>query len=182
MKNASEPPVLEVAADTSLLIAEYQANLTLWQHDDILRQHRNTTFLNVNTLLLTVLAALTALKAPTHYLGATAIVFSIFGIAVSRVWHKVQIRNSEYIRFRRLQLKSIEARLPGVTTFENTYEAFYRLNEVTFHSNDVPFCISESAKARSTMTEGRLPTVVSLLWLTIGTTGFVAILVIYFVE
>lgn len=153
------------------LLAEYEANIALWQHDDSLRQQRSATFLTVSTVLLTALAALTALQAPLGYVGAIALIFSVFGMIVCRVWHVVQLRNAEYVRFRRLQLLSIEARLPGLTTFKNTYEAFYKGAEVRFLAIGDKFSVSTKAKGRSTVSEGLLPLLVGALWLIVGLAG-----------
>jgi len=75
------------------LMAEYQVNVALWQHDDSLRQQRNGNFLTVNTVLLAALGALSALQAPLPYLGAIGVAFGVFGAIVCRVWHVVQVRN-----------------------------------------------------------------------------------------
>lgn len=128
--------------DHQSFLAEYEANVALWQHDDSLRQQRSATFLTVNIVLLTALAALIGLRARPSYLGAIAFVFSVFGVIVSWVWHTVQLRNPEYVRFRRFQLQSIEARLSGLTTFRNTYDAFYKGEEVNFLAIEDRFSIS----------------------------------------
>jgi hypothetical protein len=64
-------------------------------------------------VLLSALAAVIALGAPLRYLGVIAVVFSAFGATVCRVWHVTRARNAEYVRFRRFQLRSIEARRRG---------------------------------------------------------------------
>jgi hypothetical protein len=160
-------------ADPQALLAEYEANVALWQHDDLLRQQRSSTFLTVNTVLLTAMAALAALQVPLHYLGAMAFVFSLFGMVVSRFWHVVQVRNGEYVRFRRFQLLSIEARLPGLTTFRNTYDAFYGRKEIGFLATEASFSLSKAAQHRSTVSEGRLAIVMGVLWAIIGAGGLV---------
>ena len=166
MTGPTDPPVKR-----DELLAEYEANVALWQHDDSLRQQRNGTFLTVNTVLLTALAAVTALQAPIPYVGAIALVFSVFGVIVCRVWHVVQLRNAEYVRFRRYQLRSIEARLPGLTTFRNTYDAFYQGAEVKFPETGESFRVSTTAQRRSTLSEGLLPVLIGVFWSIIGAAG-----------
>jgi hypothetical protein len=154
------------------LLAEYQANVSLWQHDDVLRQQRTTTFLAINTVLITAVAAMTALEAPLRYLGLAAVGLSIFGIAICRVWKIVHVRNRDYARFRRLQLQSIEARLPGgLTTFRLTNEAFEKKAPITFPFTAASFTIAERARTSSAATEERLPVLLGILWLTIGAVG-----------
>ena len=161
-------------AERQALLAEYQANVSLWQHDDVLRQQRTTTFLAINTVLLTALAAMTALKAPLLYFGLTAFGLSLFGIAICRVWKIVHVRNREYARFRRLQLQSIEARLPGgLTTFRLTNEAFEKKVPITFPFTAASFTIVERARTSSAGTEERLPVLLGILWFTIGAAGAV---------
>lgn len=157
--------------DRDALIAEYKANIALWQHDDSLRQQRNRTFLTVNTVFFTALAALTTLQAPMRYVGAIALAFSVFGMIVCRVWYVVQRRNAEYVRFRRYQLRSIEARLPGLTTFRNTYDAFYNGVEVRFPAIEDSFCVEMKAQRRSTLSERLLPLLIGVLWSLIGLAG-----------
>ncbi len=159
------------SVDCHVLLAEYEANVALWQHDDSLRQQRSGTFLTVNTVLLTALGALTALQAPLRYVGVLALVFSVFGMIVCRVWHVVQLRNAEYIRFRRYQLRSIEARLPELTTFTNTYDAFYKGAEVKFPATGDSFRVEMKAQRRSTLSEGLLPVLIGVFWSIVGLAG-----------
>ena len=81
------------------LLAEYEANVALWQHDDSMRQQRSGNFLTVNSILLATLAAVLVLNAAFLYLGIVAILFSVFSVLLSRVWHQVLARNAEYNKF-----------------------------------------------------------------------------------
>lgn len=159
------------------LLAEYHANVELWKHDDSLRQDRQRNFLTVTTVLLATLAALAGLRVPVVYAAGIASFFALYGILICRVWHAVQIRNAEYVRFRRFQLWSIEARLPDLTTFTNTYAAFYENKDVSFAGLNDRFALHSQARNRSTLNEGKLPLLVGLLWAAIGATGL-AILII----
>ena len=145
----------------------------LWQHDDMLRQQRTATFLAINAALLTALAAMTALKTPLLYVGITMSVLSLFGISTCFVWKAVHRRNREFMRFRRLQLASIEARLPGLTTFRHTLEAFERGGSITFPATGVRFAVAEDARTGSAATEEQLPVLLGVLWLTVGIAGAV---------
>ena len=154
------------------LLVEYQANVELWKHDDMLRQQRNSNFLAVNTILLVGLGAVIGLKPPLQYLGAIDILFSIFGLFLCVIWNKVQVRNSEYVRFRRFQLQHIESKLHNVDTFTNTYKAFYNNEDIDYGKNIEPFKLSSKAKKRSTLSEGLLPILLGWLW---GVAGLVGI-------
>ena len=168
---AVEPVPTLSDSEQKALLAEYQANVTLWQHDDMLRQQRTAAFLAINAALLTAVAAMTALKAPLLYFGITVSVLSLFGILTCFVWKAVHRRNREFMRFRRLQLASIEARLPGLTTFRHTHEAFDRGGSITFPATGVTFAVVEGARTGSAATEERLPVLLGFLWLTVGLAG-----------
>jgi hypothetical protein len=81
------------------------------------------------------------------------------------IWDRVQRRNAEYIRFRRHQLRSIEARLPELATFNNTHLAFERGESIHFRGIDESFALKRSARRSSTLTEGVLPRALIALWL-----------------
>jgi hypothetical protein len=150
------------------LLTEYTANVELWKHDDSLRQQRNSTFLAVNTVLLSAIAALGAFKTQAAILAAVTCLFSIFGVAVCRVWQDVQLRNAEYVRFRRLQLKAIEARLGELSTFSNTYAAFNEMQTVEFPSTGQVFTVEHGSSESSTSAEGRLPRLLTGLWIVVA--------------
>jgi hypothetical protein len=169
-----DPAPTDRDGELKALLAEYQANVTLWQHDDMLRQQRTATFLAINTALLTAFAAVTALKVPLLYFGITLLALSPFGIAICYVWKAVLRRNREFMRFRRRQLASIEARLPGPTTFQHTLEAFERGGEITFPATGETFRVAKEARRGSSATEERLPVLIGILWLVVGIAGAVA--------
>jgi len=147
------------------LLAEYQANVDLWQHDDQLRQARSGNFLTVNTGLLAVLGTLATLEPAAPYFKLILLLFGAFGLIVAVNWYVISARSAEYVRFRRIQLRAIEAQLPGLTTFLNTYTAFYREQAVSFPAIADSFRISDRARRSSTMAENRLPVFVGGLWL-----------------
>lgn len=165
--------------DFNALLTEYHANIELWKHDDILRQQRNTNFLTLNAALLTVLAALIALEVPSLYLGVAALTFFLFGLSVCYVWYSIQARNAEYVRFRRFQLRSIEAKIPVLSTFKNTFIAFYSKKKVVFPNldADAEFVLQKEAQKSSTLIERWLPLIIGALWIFIG---IAAVLVISF--
>jgi hypothetical protein len=149
------------------LITEYQVNVELWKHDDELRQQRNNTFLTMNTILLVALGSLITLGNTASNEALMAVLISIFGLPVCYIWNRVQVRNSEYIRFRRYQLRSIEARLPGFSTFANQSEAMDRHEEIEFQGISATFKITKPAARSSTRLEGLLPSVIAGFWLLI---------------
>lgn len=150
------------------LLIEYQVNVELWKHDDNLRQQRNANFLSVTTLLIIALSAFVGLKYPMIYLSIIALIFSLIGFFISMLWYRVLVRNAEYIRFRRFQLRSIEKRLKGLSTFTNTYDSFYKGFPLKFSEFDEEFVISKNAMKRSAITEGNLPVIISVFWSIIG--------------
>jgi hypothetical protein len=146
------------------LIAEYQANVALWEHDDTLRQQRIGNFLGVNAALLAAVGVAAGLKPPLKYIGGVGILFALFGLVLCVIWERVQTRNAEYIRFRRFQLRSIESRLSGLSTFQNVHRAFYECQPVTFESLAQQFAVKRSAHVASTISEGHLPKLIGGVW------------------
>ena len=162
------------------LIVEYQANVELWKHDDNLRQQRQTNFLNVNTIMLVGIAAVVGFKPELIEFGITLSIFSCFGLLIAVIWYRVQVRSAEYIRFRRHQLVHIEKQLEVLSTFTNTYRAFYPpYQQVLFDGNAALFEISEKAKSRSTLSEGRLPILLGWFWTISGLVAIALVLVGY---
>jgi hypothetical protein len=150
--------------DTQILLSEYQANLTLWQHDDNLRQQRYGTFLNINSLLLVVLGGIVSLEPPIENAAIVAILIALFGFPICLMWHQVQSRNAEYIRFRRYQLRAIEAKLKPMSTFQNQWMALNKFEVVQFKNIKDEFELKPQAKSSSTIIEGRLPLVLASFW------------------
>jgi len=150
--------------ETQHLLNEYQANLTLWQHDDNLRQQWYGTFLNINSLLLVALGGLVALGTEVVNALIVAVLIALFGFPICLMWHQVQSRNGEYIRFRRYQLRSIEARLKPMSTFQNQWRALNKFERITFKDIEDKFEIKRQAKVSSTTIEGRLPLVLASFW------------------
>lgn len=155
------------------LLAEYQANVELWKHDDTLRQQRVGNFLSVNAALVAALALVTSLRPPPRYIGSVGLFVAVFGFLLCAVWYKVQIRNAEYIRFRRFQLRSIESRLPGLSTFQNIYRAFYELEPISFESPKGEFAVKPAARKASTSSEGRLPFLIGGFWCLVAIAAFI---------
>ena len=158
------------------LAIEYQVNVDLWKHDDDLRQQRSHTFLTVNTVLLVALGSLITLGDSPGDKALMAILISIFGLPVCYIWNRVQARNGEYIRFRRYQLRSIESRLAGFTTFGNQYRAMDRHETIGFTGIPDNFEISKSVAKSSTKLEGYLPGIIAGIWLLILVSSLVVII------
>ena len=153
------------ATNTSeLLKLEYEINVDLWKHDDWVRERRIANYLTVNTILLIALSAVISLGLTYNYISLISILFSSFGILFCVIWKRLLMRNSQYILFRRLQLLSIESRMPGITTFTNTYDALYRFKEITFKGIDEKFKIDKRCKKRSGVSEELLPVYLALFW------------------
>jgi hypothetical protein len=157
------------------LLEEYRVNVDLWKHDDLLRQSRTTNFLTINTILLVALSAFISIGQSLVGVALTGVLFSIFGMAISWIWRAVMVRNSAYVLFRRFQLRSIESHLPGMTTFENVYNVFYKNVEVAFDGIDETFSAPPRGKISSTLLENRLPTIISWFWVTVLLAGIIVL-------
>jgi|ERR1039457_1198418 hypothetical protein len=162
--------------EQSRLLAEYAANIELWKHDDTLRQQRTGNFLSVNAALVAALAVVASLKPPEHYIGCIGLMFSTFGLMLCVIWNAVQVRNAEYIRFRRYQLRSIESKLSGLTTFQNIYRAFYEVQPIAFEPPIGEFTLKPTAQKPSTMSEGLLPFLIGGFWLVTAVVAAVLLL------
>ncbi len=156
---------------TSQLMLEYQMNVALWQHDDNLRQQRNGIFLNMNSLLLVALGALITLKPTLQTAAFNAVLLALFGLPICIIWYFVQKRNAEYIKFRRYQLRSIEAQLGHLSTFTNQWTGLNQNKPVTFKGIDEKFQASTRVKSTTTVLEGNLPLITAIFWLLAFTLG-----------
>lgn len=159
----------------SQLMLEYQMNVALWQHDDNLRQQRNGIFLNMNSLLLVALGALITLKPSLQAAAFNAVLLALFGLPICIIWYLVQRRNAEYIKFRRYQLRSIEAQLGHLTTFTNQWIGLYENKPVTFNGIEDKFEISTRLKSTTTVLEGNLPLITAIFWLLALTLGIASL-------
>lgn len=157
---------------TAKLLAEYHANVELWKHDDALRQQRTGNFLAVNTALLVALGAFVSLGESMGVI--MAVPMAVFGMVVCLLWRRIHVRNAEYVRFRRFQLRALEARLGDMSTFTSTYRAFYETQRVSFPEIGDEFVVDRRARSRSTAAENVLPLVLSAFW----TVVFVAAVVV----
>ena len=158
------------------LLDEYRVNVDLWKHDDLIRQSRTGNFLNVNTILLVALSAIFGIGQSISGIAIPSILFSVFGLAICWIWRAVLVRNFAFVLFRRFQLRSIEARLPGLTTFSNVYKAFYENKEVLFNGLEEKFIASKDAQASSTLLENRLPVIIAGLWTVVFILGMIALI------
>jgi hypothetical protein len=147
------------------LLEEYRVNVELWKHDDTLRQTRTGNFLQVNSVLLATFCALISIQPGFVNVAISSILLPTFGILISLCWHSVMTRNSDYIRLRRFQLRSIEACFPRMSTFKNTYNALYKHEPVSFECTDELFTVSKSGRRGSTVTESMLPIGMLAFWL-----------------
>lgn len=165
---------------TTKLLQEYQANVELWKHDDNLRQQRNGTFLNMNTILLVALGTFVNIAPTITNAAISGLLISVFGLPICFMWNSVQQRNSEYIRFRRYILRSIEAQLPTLTTFTKQWKALNKHEKIEFQEIKESFTVIRGSKISSTLTEGRLPIVVAVFWSIILISSIVTLALIGF--
>jgi len=146
------------------LLTEYQANIDLWQHDDTTRAQRDGTFLSVNTLLFVALGTLITFRPSVWGVAAIACLVAAFGFPLCIMWYYMLVRGGEYVRFRRFQLRSIEAQLGDVTTITNQWKALDEFQTVSFRDIEDKFTIKSSAKHSVTLVENRIPLVVAVFW------------------
>ena len=157
----------------SNLNSEYQANIALWQHDDNLRQQRFGTFLNINTILLVALGTLITISPSIRNSSMIAILVSLFGFPICIMWHRILIRNGEYIRFRRFQLRFIEQQLQNVTTITNQWNALNKHQTITLPDFEDTFTVTLAGKRSSTSIETKLPLILASFWLLVLVIGLV---------
>jgi len=159
----------------SKFLEEYKANVELWKHDDNLRQQRTSNFLTTNTILLVALSTLLNIKHDTISLSISAILISIFGLLISFIWLSILKRNALYIKFRRLQLKYLESMMPPMSTFTNTYAAFYENKSIDFKGIDEVFSVPKEGQKSSTMSEGNLPKLIIAFWILVFIAGLIVL-------
>jgi hypothetical protein len=161
----------------TILTAEYQANVDLWIYEVTFRQERSQAFLAVNTVLLVALGALTQFSPTIAATTIAAIPISFFGVLACVMWYLILIRNSAYLAFRLYQLRTVEAKLPGMTTIANQWRAM-SLYE-TLHTDGLePFAIRPAAKRSSLRMENRLPLILAGLW-ALGLIAAVTVLILH---
>ena len=146
------------------LIQEYQANVELWKHDDNLRQQRNSTFLSMNTIMLVALGTFLNIAPNITNAAISGFLISLFGLPICLMWNTVQERNSEYIRFRRFMLRSLETQLTSLSTFTKQWNALNKFESVQFEGLKDTFTAKRGSRISSTFVEGKLPLVVIIFW------------------
>ena len=161
------------------LRSEYQANIQLWVHDDNLRQQRNATFLNMNAILLVALSTLITISPSLLILAVIAFPISVFGLLIGGMWYQIQNRNSEYIRFRRFQLRYIEAQLQNVTTISNQWKVLNEYQTLSLEGLEDKFSIKRPARLSATKIEGWLPLMLVILWSLIFIAGVTLAVLIF---
>jgi len=154
----------------SKLLAEYQAAIQLWQHDDNLRQARQANFLNANVILAAVLGAVLSVKSDLAWVPLLSTVTSAFGLPLCIVWYRVQRRSSEYIRFRRFHLRDLEARIGGLSLITSQSTALSDHAPVAFSASGETFSPDPSTRS-STSTEARVPLFLAGFWVLVLVAG-----------
>ena len=159
------------------LLEEYRANVQLWMHDDNLRQKRTENLLTTNTILLVALGVLINLNAHANNTAVCCILISFFGLLLSLIWNSILKRNAHYIMFRRIHLKFLEKKLQPMSTFTNTYLAFYENKELVYPEIHQSFLINSRGRKSSTVTEGQLPVIISIFWIVVFIVGIVLLFI-----
>lgn len=156
-------------------LEEYRLNVDLWKHDDSLRQSHNQTFLGVNSAVLIAAGLVISASEKILVQGMTAIAAAGFGLAISFVWRRVQIRHNAYIRFHRRMLVSLEAPLP-FSTFQLQDAAFHEpWGRIEIPRNATSFQLKKNERRSASGAEARLPEIVSVLWALAAGAGIIAV-------
>ena len=145
---------------------EYKINVDFWKHHDTMRQMKMNNFLTVNSILAAAIALLTSsIFSNMEAISIILIIgISIIGFLVSVTWNSVMRRNSDYMRFQRLQLCSIEKAL-GFTTFTKMCKAFDKYEKVNFSCDPVPF---KTETKSANKLESALPKIIAISWVVVA--------------
>lgn len=153
-----------------LLLKEYDINAEFWKHHDMMRQKKMENFLTVNSILAAAIALLTS-GVFSNIQGITIILIigiSIIGFFISVTWNSVMRRNSEYMRFQRLQLCSIEQALSnGLKTFTEMYKAFDNDEAIQFPCSQKTEPFKSNTKSANKL-EGALPMIIAVSWVIVA--------------
>jgi len=169
--------------DEKHLLAEYQANIDLWKHDDMLRQERDKKFLTINTMLFVALGVMfqfggkNSETLSTNQFAIAMMVFSLIGIIICTIWNVVLSRNEEYIKFRKMQLRAIECQLKSMNTFLRTHIALDDDKPIHFETGDL-YTGNKNKRSSftSTATEGKLPILITLIWILLSILGIIILI------
>lgn len=109
-------------SELSLLQDEYKANIQILFHADNIRQSRMNGFLSVNAFLLAGFGVLIA-QEQSLWTDAFLCLMSILAVIICRALRLAHLRNDRFLKFRRYQLRDIEARIGTYSTFRNSKSA-----------------------------------------------------------
>jgi len=93
------------------------------------------------------------------------------------MWYYILLRNGEYVRFRRYQLRDIESQLEDITTISNQWKALNEYAPVSFSNIEDKFILKPSAKQSVTVVEGKLPLIITVFWLFVLLTTIIIIII-----
>jgi hypothetical protein len=148
----------------SNLRAEYEANIQLWMYEATFRQQRSQMFLTMNTILLVALGTLITISPSILNTAIITLLISIFGLLGCVMWHRILLKNGEYMRFRRFQLRSLEVKLQNVTTFGNQWKTLNKYETLSVPELEDKFEIDPSAKHSAITVENKLPLILTVFW------------------
>jgi hypothetical protein len=151
----------------SNLRTEYNANIKLWIYEVTFRDQRSQLFLTMNTILLTALGILASFGQSIQTTAAIAILISLFAFSTCIMWRSILLKNSAYIEFRRFQLRSLEAKLQNITTFNNQWKSLNNYQELNFPELGESFMIGKSSRHSSTAVENNLPLILTIFWIVV---------------
>jgi hypothetical protein len=133
-----------------------------------MRQEKMKNFLEANTIL----AAAIGLSISNFFSNAgnmslyLILAFSTVGLVISVTWTLIMVRNSDYMRFQRLNLCSIEKNLPeGFNTFSNMNLGFDKQAKVNFYCGQelIEFKPSRMSISANKI-ENFLPAIIAVIW------------------
>ena len=163
-----------VSENTQILLAEYNANIELWKHDDDMRLRRSGSFLTSNVLLYGLTGFLLEKRSIFLYGNKIMLIMAVLiGISVCLIWIATSIRQRQYMQFRRKQLIEIEAKIGTLDAFTQQYAALSMRKNIVFKTSGEEFKISWIGSFHSSKLEGILPLGILLSWLAVLVLGII---------
>ena len=160
--NEQKIAIADAATHDTYVEMEYNANLSIFFHADSIRQSRMNGFLSMNAFLLAGVGL-----ASNGNMGEASqilvLIVCLVGLIVSRAMKLSQSRNDEFLKFRRYQLRDLEAKMKGVMTFSNSKQAFDE-GEFVFPNSNEKYVSNTRQRYNSGQIDRFVMDVISAVW------------------
>ena len=150
---------------------EYNANLSIFFHADRIRQSRMNGFLSMNAFLLAAIGFLSS-GDESQMAAPLVCVVSLVGVVLSRAIKISHVRNDLFLKYRRFQLRDLEARMGNVSTFSNSKQAF-GTGRFEFPNSQEIFETSQLGRYNSGQIDRFVMDTFSVVWLLISIVAFI---------